>query len=219
MGIDYNETFAAVVKPMSYKSLFALAAAKDWEIEQMDVKTAFLYGSVGEDIYVEQPDGFIASDSTKVCLLDKALYGLKQSPRVWYQLLSAFLKQHGFEPLDSDVSVFVNGSTYIAVYVDDLLLFGPDVTFINNVKMALNQRFQMSDLGPVAFYLGMQVKRDRANRTIRLSQASYLEEGIRRMELWNEPSPLTPLATNRLMPADGGYQATDSFKLQYQSAV
>lgn len=220
MGIDYNETFASVVKPMSYKTLFALAAANDWEIEQMDVKTAFLYGSVDEDIYVEQPEGFISSDSSKVCKLSKALYGLKQSPRVWYDLLSSYLQLHGFDPLDADESVFVNGSTYIAVYVDDLLIFGPDAGFIDTVKKLLNKRFQMTDLGPAAFYLGMEVKRDRAARKLRLSQSSYLEEGIRKMDLWDSPAQLTPLSASiRLTPADKGYIATPAFKLQYQSAV
>jgi Reverse transcriptase (RNA-dependent DNA polymerase) len=80
-GIDYLETFASVVKPMSYKALFAIAAALDLEIEQMDVSTAFLYGDIDGTVYVEQPHGY--EDGTeRVCLLKKALYGLKQSPRI-----------------------------------------------------------------------------------------------------------------------------------------
>jgi hypothetical protein len=78
--LEYNETFASVVKPMSYKALFAMAAAKDLEIEKMDVKTAFLYGAIDEDIYVEQPTGYDQWSSNLVCKLNKALYGLKQSP-------------------------------------------------------------------------------------------------------------------------------------------
>ncbi|RYC77496.1 hypothetical protein BFJ63_vAg19630 [Fusarium oxysporum f. sp. narcissi] len=89
-GIDYNETFASVVKPMTYKAIFAIAAALDLELEQMDIKTAFLYGEIDEEIYVEQPEGF--DDGTeRVWKLRKALYGLKQSPRIWYQTLSLFL--------------------------------------------------------------------------------------------------------------------------------
>ncbi|KAG6998837.1 Retrovirus-related Pol polyprotein from transposon TNT [Fusarium oxysporum f. sp. conglutinans] len=89
-GIDYNETFASVVKPMTYKAIFAIAAALDLELEQMDVKTAFLYGKIDEEIYVEQPVGF--DDGTeRVWKLRNALYGLKQSPRIWYQTLSLFL--------------------------------------------------------------------------------------------------------------------------------
>jgi hypothetical protein len=100
-GIDYDQTFASVVKPMSYKTLFAIAASLDLEIEQMDVKTAFLYGLVEEDIYVQQPTGF-GDNSGRVCKLNKALYRLKQSPRVWYKTLSEFLVSKGFKAVDAD---------------------------------------------------------------------------------------------------------------------
>lgn len=153
-GIDYTETFATVVKPMSYKLIFAIAAALDWEIDQMDVKTAFLYGKLEEDVYMEQPTGF-GDGSTKVCKLDRALYGLKQAPRIWYQTLAEFLQKMGFEPLDTDSSVFHKKGVIIAIYVDDLLIAGRDRAEINKIKNSLNQRFQMSDLGAVNHYLGM----------------------------------------------------------------
>jgi hypothetical protein len=107
-GSNFNETFASVVKPMSYKALFAIAAAMDYEIEQMDVKTAFLYGDIDEEVYVEQPTGY-DNGKDDVCILDKGLYGLKQSPRIWYSTLTQFLRSIGFEPLTADFSVFVNG--------------------------------------------------------------------------------------------------------------
>jgi hypothetical protein len=102
-GLDFHETFASVVKPMSYKAIFAIAAAYDWEIEQMDVKTAFLYGEIEEDIWIELPTGCGVSGTAK---LKKALYGLKQAPRVWYNTLATFLSSLGFQPLDADSSVF-----------------------------------------------------------------------------------------------------------------
>jgi transposase InsO family protein len=107
-GIDYHETFASVVKPMSYKTLFALAAAKDLEIEQMDVKTAFLYGDIDEEIYVEQPPGF--DDGTgRVCRLNKGLYGLKQAPRIWYTTLATFLKSTVYKHVQSRSLVLASG--------------------------------------------------------------------------------------------------------------
>jgi len=121
-GVNYNETFAAVVKPMSYKALFAFAAAMDYEIEQMDVVTAFLYGPIDEEIYVEQPTR-LSDGSTRVCKLNKALYGLKQSPRIWFNTLASFLDEIGFTPLNADLSVFRRGGMFITVYVDDLLIF------------------------------------------------------------------------------------------------
>jgi len=217
-GIDYDETFASVVKPMSYKALFAIAAALDLEIEQMDVKTAFLYGCVQEDIFVEQPHG-LNDNSGRVCKLNKALYGLKQSPRVWYKTLSTFLGEAGFTPLDADHSVFVKNSTYIAAYVDDLLLVGPDKADIQRVKDQLSQRFSMTDLGPMTYYLGMTVTRDRRNRTLRLGQRSYLTEGIKTMGLWDAPPQKTPMNTGHLEPAGEDYSAEPGFKMQYQSAV
>ena len=164
-GIDYDQTFASVIKPMSYKALFAIAASLDLEIKQMDVKTAFLYGLVKEDVYVQQPTG-LGDNSGRVCKLNKALYGLKQSPRMWYKTLSNFLVSKGFKAIDADNSVFQCGTSYIAIYVDDLLLIGPDSIVLYEIKLELANRFSMTDLGPVAFYLGMSITRDRQNRTL-----------------------------------------------------
>lgn len=218
-GRDFYETFASVVKPMSYKALFALAAALDLEIEQMDVKTAFLYGTIAEEIYVEQPLGM--DDGTpRVCKLLKALYGLKQAPRVWYDTLTAFLSDLGFKPLSADLSVFVRDHVFIAVYVDDLLIFGPLKKEIQEIKDRLSERFKMTDIGPVAYYLGMEITRDRPNRTIYLSQAGYIDKVIRNFDL----SGLSPVKTpmdpqEHFEKSDEGYEATEYLRKWYQSAV
>ena len=183
-GIDFYETFASVVKPISYKAIFAIAAAQDWELEQMDVKTAFLYGHIDTPIYMEQPQG-CNDGSGRVCLLQKALYGLKQAPRIWYNTLATFLKELELEPLDSDMSVFHGNGLIVAVYVDDLLIAGPDMTEIDKLKKGLNDKFRMEDLGPCSYYLGMKVTRDRPNRTIKLSQKGYLEKVIKDFGMWD----------------------------------
>ena len=113
-----------VVKPISYKVLFAIAAALDLEIKQLDVKTAFLYGNIDEEIYVKQPKGQ-EDRSKRVYLLNKALYGLKQALCIWFFTLALFLKDFGFFPLSADLAVFCHKNTYIAVYVDDMLIVGP----------------------------------------------------------------------------------------------
>ena len=218
LKIDYNDTFASVVKPISYKALFAIAATQDLEIEQMDVKTAFLYGAVEEEIYVQQPKG-LGDDTGQVCRLNKALYSLKQSPRMWYYTLSDFLIELGFQPLTSDNSVFIKNDMFIAVYVDDLLIFGPNIKDIQQIKNLLSTRFSMSNLGPVAYYLGMKVTRDRKARRIRLHQQSYLEDGIRKIGLWDALPQLTPIATYDLKLVGEGYIALSNFKASYQSAV
>lgn len=217
-GVDYADTFASVVKPMSYKALFAIAASLDLEIEQMDVKTAFLYGLLDEDVYVEQAEGF-DDNSGRVYKLNKALYGLKQSPRVWYHTLSLFLTSQGYHAIDADASVFSNGSIFVAVYVDDLLIIGPKMTEINTLKASLHTRFSMTDLGPAAHYLGMSVMRDRRSRILRLGQKSYLENAIRAAGLWDKPAQLTPMGTDRLMPAKEDEIATKAFTKEYQSYV
>ena len=217
-GSDYAETFAAVVKPMSYKALFAIAAAMDYEIEQMDVKTAFLYGNVNDEVYVEQPTGY-EEDTDSVCLLDKALYGLKQSPRIWYETLTEFLKSLGFEALNADLSVFTRHGMIIAIYVDDLLIAGPSRNDIIEVKRSLSARFQMSDLGPCIHYLGISIRRDRANRCLYLSQRAYIEKFLKDLGMWDVKTAVTPLDSGKLPEAPQGYQAADALKSKYQRAV
>src|SRR5436190_23765689 len=150
--------YATVIKPMSYKVLFALATFYDLHIEQMDVITAFLHRELSKVIYMVQPLGFEDEDWAKVCQLNKALYGLKQSSRVWYQTLYEFLSKHRFYKMNADYSVFLGqGGIIVAVYVDDLLLFGLKIAPIEALKRELSKAFDMKDLGPCTYYLGMHI--------------------------------------------------------------
>ncbi|KJZ70562.1 hypothetical protein HIM_10030 [Hirsutella minnesotensis 3608] len=166
---------------------------------------------------MEQPPEF--DDGTeRVCKLNKALYGLKQAPRIWYQTLTTFLKDLGFYPLTSDVGIFVKGHTYIAVYVDDLLIAGPSKGEIQKLKDALSKRFQMTDLGPCSHYLGMTVTRDRRNRTIRLSQKGYIEKVLKDFGMCEAKPQYTPMTTDRIeTPVD--YEPTDEIKTWYAKAI
>jgi len=125
-GVDYNETFAPVAKFVSIRCILALAAIKDMEIHQMDVKTAFLNGDLEEEIYMEQPEGFTQEGEHLVCKFHKSLYGLKQSLRAWNQKLDAFLKSIKFVRSDVNFSVYVTQvgdvKFFIVVYVDDFIL-------------------------------------------------------------------------------------------------
>ena len=220
-GVDFDETFASVVKPMSYKAIFAIAAAEDLEVEQMDVKTAFLYGDIDQELYVQQPTGREdPKHRNHVCKLRKALYGLKQSPRIWYNTLAAFLGSLGFEPLIADYSVFRRGRVIIAIYVDDLLLVGPSKPEIQDIKSKLSERFKMSDLGPCGYYLGMTVTRDRAHRTLKLGQSAYIEKILRDQGLWEcNPNkvPISPSSSHS--PSPTGYTADSKSLKAYQSGV
>ena len=169
------------MKPISYKLLFAIAAVYDLKIEQMDVKTAFLYGDINTKIYIEQPKGMGAiGESHKVYKLNKALYGLKQLPRIWYFTLIIYLKTLSFEPLMANNCVFHNSKgIYIAIFINNLLIIGPSKANISTIKTRLSKQFHITDLGPCKYYLRMEVTQDQQNQTLKLSQRSYLKKVLR----------------------------------------
>lgn len=159
-GLDFDETFASVVKAPSYRLFFTLAAKFRWKVHQMDVKTAFLNGDIEHEIYIEAPEGFGIPPGS-VLKLKKALYGLKQSPRQWYKKLRVFLENNGWIVSQFDQSVFFNGKgTFLIVYVDDILIFREDEDLIIAFKQTLVKTFQMTDLGRCSYYLGMHVYQD-----------------------------------------------------------
>jgi hypothetical protein len=203
---------------MSYKALFAIGAALDLEIEQMDVKTAFLYGHIDHEIYVEQP--YHMTDGTpRVCKLRKALYGLKQAPRIWYQTLTNFLRNLGFEPITADFGIFVRSNMYIAVYVDDLLIVGPSIAEIKKIKRSLRNRFQMTDLGPCSYYLGISIQRDRQNRKLSLSQEAYIDKVAHQFDIGNCAPIGTPIETSPLPENSPDYTCVPDRRTSYQRMV
>ena len=126
-GIDFNDVFSPVVKHSSIRALLSIVAMRDYELDQLDVKTAFLHGELEEDIYMDQPEGFVIPGKEHlVCKLKKSLYGLKQSPRQWYKRFDSFMLSHDFKWSNYDSCVYlktVNGSIiYLLLYVDDILI-------------------------------------------------------------------------------------------------
>ena len=206
-GSDYQETFACVVKPITWKAMMGVAAKRGYRAFQMDVVTAFLYGFLDEIIYVYQPTTL--ENGTMVCRLRKALYGLKQSPRVWYKTLQDFLFKLGFRRTKSDHDCFVSEdkSIFIAVYVDDLLIFGaPNNPRVEQVMQHLRDRFQMTDLGEVSHYLGMEIDIDAKNKQITLRQSTYLKKIVAKYGLANCRPVKVPMSSgvlNSLNPFDG----------------
>ena len=188
----------------------------------MDVVTAFLYGLLDEVVYVEQPHGFV--QGIFVCRLKRALYGLKQAPRVWYAVIRDFLKEKGFVATDADQSVFIstNKQLFIAIYVDDLLLFGADEAQINVLKQELSSRFRMTDLGDVSHYLGMEVRRDREMGTLMLLQTAYLKVVLERFGMSDCNPSSTPMDSglpNTIVPSSEDYRAPPETIYWYGSAV
>ena len=192
-GLDYNETFVApTVKYQSLRSLLALAAYYDLEIEQFDVITAFLNAEITDaEVYMRQPEGYIKYDSDGtplVCKLQRAIYGIKQAPKEWNKLLSSWLVHYGFEQSPCDAGVYFiivdKHRYYLAVYVDDCLLIGTQSPFILKFKTDFGKRFQIEDLGPVAWLLGCSITRDRTARKITIGQQQYCLNMLELL-LWN----------------------------------
>lgn len=196
-GVDYTETFSPVVKTQSIRMILALVAARDWDLEQMDVSTAFPYGELEEDIYMEQPEGFVDPDHpTWVCKLKKTIYGLKQSASEWYKNIDAYLKSIGFvqNPADANVYIYTkNGHMVIlALYVDDAILVSDDRGLLDWVKQMLHKKYDMKDIGPLMFVLGVQLLRDRVNKTLLLHQTRYINETFKRFNLDGARPVTTP---------------------------
>lgn len=161
-GIDFEEVFAPVARMETVRVIVALAASNGWEIHHLDVKTAFLHGDLNEEVYVSHPDGFkIKGSEDKVYRLHKALYGLRQAPRAWNIKLKSILKELNFTKCSKEPSLFrkeSRGSTLlVAVYVDDLLVTGSNLGIIQEFKDEMATRFEMSDLGQLTYYLGIEV--------------------------------------------------------------
>jgi transposase InsO family protein len=199
-GLDYTETFAPVARMPSLRALLAIAAAQDLEVHQMDVRTAFLNGELEEDIYMEQPQGFVASGSQAqlVYKLHRSLYGLKQAGRAWYKKIDAALSELGLRPTASDSCIYVlheaSTTVYILLYVDDLLLISNDLGRLSLIKAELSKRFDMKDLGEAQFILGIQIQRDRARRRISLSQSEYIKTILNRFDMAECKPVRSPMA-------------------------
>ena len=216
-GLDYNQTFASVIKGTSARVLFALAVEKEFYIEQMDVKTAFLYGNIDEEIFIKQPTGF-EQDKSKVCKLNKALYGLKQAPRVWYQTLQSFFEANGFTMCLADNSIFVSSALILGAYVDDFQILGKDQGVIKNFKLLLAKRFKMVDLGPINQYLGMEVHQDFESKTVTVNQKGYIEGILKKFNMEDCKPAATPMVKGLLLEKYKG-PVDEVLRLRYQSAV
>jgi hypothetical protein len=197
-GIDYQETYAPVVRYGSLRLLLGLANTLNLEVHQMDVKTAFLNGDLKEEIYMTQPEGFISKGTENlVCKLNKTLYGLKQSSRAWYLKLHQFLVNQSFTKNLADYSVYSkqqDGTIFIiSVYVDDILIACNKLEDLEHLKKQLKSNFEMKDLGELRWFLGMEVTRDRKAGTMKLSQAQYVKKILERFNMVECKEVATPL--------------------------
>jgi hypothetical protein len=226
-GVDYNETYAPVVKMTSIRVLLSIVAIHDLELHQMDVKTAFLNGVLEEEIYMQQPEGFVQSGKEHlVCKLKRTLYGLKQSPRVWYQTIDKFFADMGFKRVEGDYGLYViwneDVKCIIALYVDDLLLACNSVGYMEELKHALHNEYEMKDLGQAKYVLGIEIERQRSRREIYLSQQQYIENVLEKFRMSDCKPMSTPMESNiKLTKASAlsEHEKQEMAAVPYQSAV
>lgn len=152
-----------MAKLVTVRTFVAVAAARKWELHQMDVHNAFLHGDLNEEVYMRMPPGFHSQQQGMVCCLRKSLYGLRQAPRRWFAKLAAVLKNYGFSQSYSDYSLFTfhqhEAHIHVLVYVDDIIVAGNDHAAIQTFKIYLSDCFHMKDLGVLKYFPGIKVAR------------------------------------------------------------
>ena len=185
------------------RTLIAVAASYGLIIHQMDVKTAFLNGELDEEIYMDQPEGFIADgQENKVCRLIKSLYGLKQAPKQWHEKFDNTLTTAGFVVNESDTCVYYRygggEGVILCLYVDDILILGTSLDVINETKDFLSNNFEMKDLGEADVILNIKLLRE-GNGGVTLVQSHYVEKVLSRFGYRECEPASTPYDPSKLL--------------------
>ena len=205
-GLDYEEVFAPVARANSLRTILAIANAMDMEVHQMDVKTAFLNGKLTEEIYMQQPEGYVDQKHPDyVCKLHKSLYGLKQSARCWNNVIDEYFKDHGYIQNKADQCVYIKNiiknqkksTMIIFLHVDDIIMACNDKEMMKNEKKEMEKKFEMQDLAH--HILGMNISRKRKEHMLRISQRNYLEKVLERFQMKDCKPVATPIEPNNTL--------------------
>ncbi|GJR06991.1 putative ribonuclease H-like domain-containing protein [Tanacetum coccineum] len=204
-GIDYDEVFASVARIEAIRIFLAFASYMGFIVYQMDVKSAFLYGTIDEEVYVSQPPGFVDPKfPKKVYKVEKALYGLHQAPRAWYATLSTFLLKSGYRRGTIDKTLFIkkdkNDIMLVQVYVDDIIFGSTKRSWCDEFEALMKSRFQMSSMGELTFFLGLQVKQKEDG--IFISQDKYVAEILKKFDFASVKTASTPIETQKPLTKD-----------------
>lgn len=206
---NYCETFAPVARIASFRFIIAFANQFSLLVHHMDVKTAFLNGELKEEIYMKVPEG-IKSNEGQVCKLNRALYGLKQAARCWFEVFQKSLIEKGFRNSSVDRCIYIldkgniSENIYVVLYVDDLVIATANIKTLNNFKTYLMNKFRMTDLKDIKFFLGIKV--ERGNEKISLDQSAYIKRVLEKFNMHDCKAVSTPL------PSKLGYLALNSDK-------
>ncbi|KAK2437932.1 putative mitochondrial protein [Trifolium repens] len=204
-GLDFDETFAPVARLESIRLLLGVACILKFKLYQMDVKSAFLNGYLQEEVYVEQPKGFVDPEYPNyVYKLKKALYGLKQAPRAWYERLTQFLEEQGYRKGGSDKTLFVKQEKgkfiIVQIYVDDIVFGGMSNAMVQHFVQQMQSEFEMSLVGELTYFLGLQIKQ--MDDTIFISQSKYARNIIKKFGMDNATHKRTPAPTHLKLTKD-----------------
>nr|GFA79810.1 retrovirus-related Pol polyprotein from transposon TNT 1-94 [Tanacetum cinerariifolium] len=218
-GVDLEESFAPVARLEAVWLFIAYVAHKSFTVYQMDVKIAFLYGPLKEEVYVNKPDGFVYPyHPDKVYRLKKALYGLKQAPRAWYDELSNFLVSKGFSKVSIDPTLFITKHKedilLVQIYVDDIVFGFTNPKLSKQFEKLMHSKFEMSMMGELKFFSGIQIHQ--SPRGIFINQAKYAQEILIKHGMTSCDSIGVPMATKHL---DADLSGTLVDQTKYQSMV
>ena len=197
-GLDYHETFSPVAKMVSARNVISVVASKEWDLFHMDVSNAFLQRDLDEVVYMDIPKGFHRQGETRVCKFLKSLYGLKQALRQWNIKLKSALLADNYKQSSYDHSLFTKKQgtsiVVILIYVDDLVITGNNQDLIYEAKQYLHSKFKVKDLGPLTYFLGIEIMRSKHGAL--LNQRKYALEVISDAGLSGSKLASTPLEAN-----------------------
>ncbi|GJU46631.1 putative ribonuclease H-like domain-containing protein [Tanacetum coccineum] len=210
--IDYDEVFAPIATIEAIRLFLAYASFKDFMVYQMDVKSAFLYGKIEEEVYVCQPPGFEDPDfPDRVYKVEKALYGLHQAPRAWYETLSTYLLDNEFQRGKIDKTLFIKrykgDILLVQVYVDDIIFGSTKKELCNAFEKLMHEKFQMSSMGELTFFLGLQVEQKKDG--IFISQDKYVGEILKKFRFTEVKTASTPIETQKPLLKDENGEEVD----------
>jgi len=211
-GVDYTEVFAPVARFDTIRMILAMAAQSSWEVFQLDVKSAFLHGELKEEVFVQQPEGFTKKgEEEKVYRLRKALYGLKQAPRAWYSRIEAYFTREGFEKCPNEHTLFTKSKEgkilLVSLYVDDLIFTGNDKSMFDEFKKSMMLEFNMSDLGKMKHFLGVEVKQ--CADGIFICQKRYAREVLARFDMESANAVKNPIVPGIRLSKNEGVVRVD----------
>ena len=214
-GIDFGETYAPVARLEAVRLLLAFSSIQGFKLFQMDVKSAFLNGYINEEVFVSQPPGFEDHKNPEhVYMLKKALYGLKQAPRQWYERLSEFLLSQGYSRGNSDKTLFLKKKSediiLVQVYVDDIIFGSTNEEMCEDFVKTMKSEFEMSMLGEMNFFLGLQVKQLKDG--IFISQEKYCKELLKKFDMNQCKAISTPISTSCQLDQDSAGKSVDQTK-------